>query len=200
MGYSLSLEASGDYGLAEVTRQWSQMLKDVADRPVAYWTGAMVPTDPDQRPGTPFWRERFGTRALGGYFEDYLARAWDCGADGVFFHSLCRLSGLPAETQTEVTAAVRHVFGSMGRRSETRTLPLVEATSRSSRQVGLLRANPGNPRYFTDGAARAAYLTGSHTWNSLQDMGETDPPAAFDFVAYLDFLVRHEHDFIRLWR
>ena len=57
-----------------------------------------------------------------------------------------------------------------------------------------------NPRYFTDSSGRAILLTGSHTWDSLQDMGEADPPAAFDFDAYLDFLASHNHNFIRLWR
>jgi hypothetical protein len=117
MGYNLFLEAHGDYGLEEVTRQWSQALKGRTDRPVAYWTGAMVMREPDRQPGTLFWRERFGTRTLGRYFEDYLGRARDCGADGVFFHSLCRLSGLPPETQTEVTAAVKRVFEQIDRRS-----------------------------------------------------------------------------------
>jgi hypothetical protein len=48
-----------------------------------------------------------------------------------------------------------------------------------------------NPRYFADPTGKAVYLTGSHTWNNLQDMGPTDPPAAFDFTGYLDFLERH---------
>ncbi|MEZ6080681.1 MAG: DUF6298 domain-containing protein [Pirellulaceae bacterium] len=30
-------------------------------------------------------------------------------------------------------------------------------------------------------------------------MGRDDPPKAFDFDAYLDFLQRHDHNFIRLW-
>jgi hypothetical protein len=63
-----------------------------------------------------------------------------------------------------------------------------------------LRVHPANPRYFTDDGRRAVYLTGAHTWDNLQDMGEGDPPAPFDFDAYLDFLVRHDHNFIRLWR
>ncbi len=63
-----------------------------------------------------------------------------------------------------------------------------------------LRVHPANPRYFTDDGKRAIYLTGSHTWNNLQDMGMTDPPAPFDFTAYLDFLQEHHHNFIRLWR
>lgn len=67
--------------------------------------------EPSQQPGSPFWRERFGERTLGRYFEDYLERARDWGADGVFFHSLCRFSGLSAETQAEVAAAMKRAFG-----------------------------------------------------------------------------------------
>jgi hypothetical protein len=86
------------------------VLKDATDRPVAYWTGAMVMQESSQRPGSLFWRERFGQRTLAQYFDDYLLRARDCGADGVFFHSICRFSGLAPETQAEVAAAIRHRF------------------------------------------------------------------------------------------
>src|SRR5690349_17765955 len=64
---------------------------------------------------------------------------------------------------------------------------------------GPLQIHPTNPRYFTDGTRTAAggwkaiYLTGSHTWANLQDVGLTNPPPAFDFPAYLDFLERHHH-------
>lgn len=71
---------------------------------------------------------------------------------------------------------------------------------------GSLRVHPTNPRYFTDGtenpdgSLRAVYLTGSHTWSSLQDGGIVDPPPTFDYTGYLDFLQKHQHNFIRLWR
>jgi len=65
--------------------------------------------------------------------------------------------------------------------------------------AGLLRANPANPRYFTDDTGRAVYLTGSHTWNNLIDMGRSDPPPEFDFAHYLDVLEGLNHNFIRLW-
>jgi len=116
MGYNLFLEARGDYGLEEVTRQWSHALKGATNQPVAYWTGAMVMLEPSQQPGSPFWRERFGERTLARYFEDYLREARNSGADGVFFHSLCRLSGLAPETQAEVAAAMKRVFGQMDKR------------------------------------------------------------------------------------
>jgi hypothetical protein len=93
----------------------------------------------------------------------------------------------------------------------------------AAKAAGPLRVCEKNPRYFSDGSGRAVYLTGSHTWDNLQDLGESAPPsperprrddppsperlrrdagprAAFDFDAYLDFLAKHNHNFIRLWR
>jgi hypothetical protein len=69
-----------------------------------------------------------------------------------------------------------------------------------SAAAGPLHVHPDNPRYFTDGSGRAILLVGAHTWNNLQDMGEADPPAAFDWDAYLDFLGKHHHNFVRMWR
>src|SRR4029078_13339513 len=63
---------------------------------------------------------------------------------------------------------------------------------------GPLRVSKENSRYFADPAGRAVLLTGSHTWNNLVDMGRSDPPEAFDFDAYLDYLVRQHHNFHRL--
>lgn len=65
---------------------------------------------------------------------------------------------------------------------------------------GPLRVHPDNPRYFADGSGKAVYLTGSHSWNNLQDQGIASPPPEFNFSAYLDFLEQHGHNFVRLWR
>lgn len=65
---------------------------------------------------------------------------------------------------------------------------------------GPLRVHPTNPRYFTDDTGRAIYLTGSHYWPNFVDDGPTNPPPAFDYEGYLDFLTAHHHNFIRLWR
>jgi len=67
--------------------------------------------------------------------------------------------------------------------------------------MGPLSVHPANPRYFQNPATgKAVYLTGSHVWNNLQDMEPPGSSSSFDFDAYLDFLVRHHHNFIRLWR
>jgi hypothetical protein len=84
-------------------------------------------------------------------------------------------------------------------------LLVLPAALRAALAAGPLRVHPTNPRYFTDGtknadgSLKAVYLTGAHTWNNLVDMGKSDPPEPFDFEAYLDFLDRHSHNFIRLW-
>jgi hypothetical protein len=76
-----------------------------------------------------------------------------------------------------------------------------EKSAASSRKPasGPLRVHPDNPRYFSDGSGKVVYLTGSHTWSNLPDMGSSDPPPRFDFDAYLDFLDRLNHNFIRMW-
>jgi len=71
--------------------------------------------------------------------------------------------------------------------------------------TGPLRVLKSNPRYFTDGSGKAIYLAGSHNWHNFQDNGHRlpqgkDPPEAFDYDAYLDFLQKHHHNFFRLWR
>jgi hypothetical protein len=67
------------------------------------------------------------------------------------------------------------------------------------KQRGTLRVSEVNPRYFTDNTGKAVYLTGSHTWNNLVDMGPEQPPEAFDFPAYIKWMKELNHNFIRLW-
>ena len=70
----------------------------------------------------------------------------------------------------------------------------------SQTATGTLSVCSTNHRYFTDGSGKAIYLTGSHTWaNFATDQGTTDPPMAFDYNGYLDFMVAHNHNFFRGW-
>jgi len=62
-----------------------------------------------------------------------------------------------------------------------------------------LRALPANPGYFTDGSGKAVYLTGSHTWNTLQDWGTDGAVQPTDFTAFVNMLVAHNHNFTLLW-
>ena len=65
--------------------------------------------------------------------------------------------------------------------------------------AGPLRVHPSNPRYFTDGRGNTVYLTGSHYWYNLQDGENRTEIIHFDYIAYLDFLKRYNHNFIRMW-
>lgn len=78
-------------------------------------------------------------------------------------------------------------------------LPVVHVAATPEPATGPLRVLVANPRYFTDGSGRAVYLTGSHTWLNLQDGVLTDPPPAFDYTKWLDFVQAHHHNFFRLW-
>jgi hypothetical protein len=63
----------------------------------------------------------------------------------------------------------------------------------------LLHRSTRNPRYFENVAGDVVLLAGSHTWSNLRDNGTIDPPPAFNYTAYLDFLVAHNHNFFRLY-
>jgi hypothetical protein len=101
-------------------------------------------------------------------------------------------------------------------RSETLTILLLYSLAASSGMVvaddqtkaktnGPLRVLKSNLRYFTDDSGKAIYLAGSHQWHNFQDNGHRlpqgkDPPEAFDYDGYLEFLQKHHHNFFRLWR
>lgn len=77
---------------------------------------------------------------------------------------------------------------------------LLLAGLRAVPAAGPLAVCADNPRWFAGPDGRALVLVGSHTWNSLQDCGPSDPPPAFDWPRYLNFLAGVEHNFVRLWR
>jgi hypothetical protein len=90
------------------------------------------------------------------------------------------------------------------------TATLIATYGGASGQAGLSVTSPGpvlgplvvstqNPRYFEDADGQIVLLTGSHTWLNAQDGGPSNPPAQFDYNAWLDFLEQHNHNFFRLW-
>jgi hypothetical protein len=64
---------------------------------------------------------------------------------------------------------------------------------------GPLRICPDNPRYFADADGKAVLLVGSHVWYNLVDMGPEDPPKPFDYNAYIEWMKRYDHNFMRMW-
>jgi hypothetical protein len=65
---------------------------------------------------------------------------------------------------------------------------------------GPLRVSAANPRYFSDDAGSAIYLTGSHTWAVLQDMWlEGAPRKPTDYAGFLRMMEDNGHNFLRFW-
>lgn len=112
---------------------------------------------------------------------------------------------LPEVKATETTAmstAVTPTTDEPEQTAEPTAAPTAEPTQLAATALtasGPLRVSQSNPRYFEDAAGTIVYLTGSHTWSNLQDNGGSDPPPAFDYPAYLDFLEANNHNFFRLW-
>ncbi len=105
-----------------------------------------------------------------------------------------------------MTATRRRFLKRVGRGVLASTMGVRSNQTRAADGAGRAKSAPGplkvcrrNPRYFADATGRAVYLCGSHVWNNLVDMGPGYPPPPFDFAAYLDFLDRYGHNFIRLW-
>jgi Putative collagen-binding domain of a collagenase len=57
-----------------------------------------------------------------------------------------------------------------------------------------------NPNYFKDARGNVLILSGSQTWNTLQDWGTQGSPQTLDFNAFVSFLAGHGHNFTLLWR
>ena len=70
--------------------------------------------------------------------------------------------------------------------------------SQTMKKTSLLKINPHNPRYFADSQGWTVYLTGSHTWANLQDIGLRNGPP-FPYQEYLEFMQSYGHNFMRLW-
>jgi hypothetical protein len=69
-----------------------------------------------------------------------------------------------------------------------------------SRIVAPLKVSATNPNYFVNSSGKAVVLTGSHTWNNLQDWGADGSIQPLDFNAYVNMLRAHNQNFTLLWR
>lgn len=56
-----------------------------------------------------------------------------------------------------------------------------------------------NSRYFQDAHGQALILSGSQTWNTLQDWGAAGSVQPVDFQGLIRFLTAHGHNFTLLW-
>lgn len=66
--------------------------------------------------------------------------------------------------------------------------------------AGPLSVSGDNPRYMAAPDGTCTYLTGAHFWSTMVDSSQTtDPPPAFDFDVWLDFVDARNHNCFRLW-
>ncbi len=106
------------------------------------------------------------------------------------------VSGLNSQTLYHFRVSSKDSSSNVGVSSDSTFTTLAP----SATLPGPLRAFPGNPNYFTDGVTgKAIYLTGSHTWNNLQDWGTNGTLQPLDFTAFVNMLVSHRHNFTFLW-
>jgi hypothetical protein len=69
-----------------------------------------------------------------------------------------------------------------------------------TRAMGPLKVSTTNSHYFVDPSGKAVLLSGSHTWNTLQDLTQGTTPPPFDFSGYASFLKSRGHNVTILWR
>jgi hypothetical protein len=104
--------------------------------------------------------------------------------------------GLSAATSYSYRVRAIDAAGNLGAYSN-----LASATTAPLSQTkGPLTLHSANPRWLTDGTGNAVFLSGSHTWNNLQDWGANGSARAFDFASYVNMLTAHGHNFTILWR
>jgi len=76
---------------------------------------------------------------------------------------------------------------------------LFTAQIASAAQITGPLVTSGNPNYFKAAHGTVLVLSGSHTWNTLQDWGSSGSLETLDFSAYVSFLTAHGHNFTLLW-
>lgn len=64
---------------------------------------------------------------------------------------------------------------------------------------GPLQRKDGLRCYFADRSGNPVYLTGSHNWSNFQEVFTGDPYIEFGYDEFLDWVVQHNHNFIRGW-
>jgi Malectin domain/Putative collagen-binding domain of a collagenase len=117
-----------------------------------------------------------------------------------------RMLGRPGPNRlaaaTAVACVVALTFGlvSVASGSPPASLRARLASTANTAITSPLRVSMANSHFLTDGSGRAVYLSGSHTWDNMQDLGNGGSPAPFDFNSYVNFLVAHGQNMTILWR
>jgi hypothetical protein len=114
---------------------------------------------------------------------------------GFLVISLAKVPGFSAKAEKLITLGSMFVQNNFPLKPEDNPNAKPLIVHRAATATGPLRVDPQNPRYFTDGSGRAIFLTGSHTWDTRQDLDNY----IFDFPRYLSLLQQYNHNFIRFY-
>ena len=76
----------------------------------------------------------------------------------------------------------------------------VTVSNAAASAMGPLVQSATSPAYFVTPNGKPIFLSGSHTWDTFQDLDQSTNPAAFDFTAYVNFLKANGHNVTILWR
>lgn len=79
------------------------------------------------------------------------------------------------------------------------SLSASQETPRSNPPITVALTLSANHHYFQDGDGKAIVLSGSQTWNTLQDWGTNGATQPLDFPQFVKFLTDHGHNFTLLW-
>lgn len=66
-------------------------------------------------------------------------------------------------------------------------------------QMGPLVPSSSNPNFFMRPDGKVIVLSGTQTWDTMQNTSESSTPEVFDFTAYVNFLSAHGHNTTILW-
>src|SRR6266700_4959702 len=95
-----------------------------------------------------------------------------------------------------LTAVAQDPSGNKG----TSSAVTITVSNTTSTSMGPLKKSTVNTRYFVDPGGNGVFLSGSHTWNDVQDTDQSASPAAFPFANYVSMLKGDGQNATILWR
>ncbi len=107
---------------------------------------------------------------------------------------------LDTTTLSNATHTLTAVAQDPSGNKSTSSAVMITVSNTTNPPMGPLKQSTVNTRYFVDPAGNAVFLSGSHTWNDVQDTSQSSSPAAFPFANYVSMLKADGQNATILWR
>src|SRR6266567_454860 len=107
---------------------------------------------------------------------------------------------LDTTTLSNATHTLTAVAQDPSGNKSTSSAVMITVSNTTNPPMGPLKQSTVNTRYFVDPAGNAVFLSGSHTWNDVQDTSQSSSPAAFPFANYVNMLKADGQNATILWR